>query len=1327
MCRRSWLRAIPLAALTALAILVPMSASAAPKPPPDPGTGSTAEPAPPPPGAVPPADRARVLPSDWRTSADLAWTTTGDAAGFHVLVAKASTGYQWRTVTTLVEQGFDSDQWVGNACLTASGNRLVVVYAPRSFTNRVDLFDRGGFTAVVDLASGRVTKMPILSTLAYFNPGCGAGEKAVVTQLGGERDERTSRNRSRLTELDAGATKLGRSVEVATELTSAVPTSTGIVAAGSGGLVKVAPDGRLTTVAETRGTAFDVNADAGGGVVYLDRDGDNARVRRLGADGRTRTLATGALSKVGVAAGTRGRVFLTGTPSNVATLPAEVTRIAADPRAEVSSLGRVAINGVTKLSGTEDPAGPRPVRIEAKVLGTGEKVTFGVLPAADSQPSGVQSRASAPDPVGAGNALSPALALGRPTWSAGSPNNPIDTDAYCSVQRNDPRNQVLQPKPRQVEWAVDQAITNTPYAARPANWKNLDMPAYSPLQLFPQIPLAGGGRVPAQVFLGILAQESNLWQASNVAVPGVTANPLIGNFYGREIYDTDTANDWDIHWDKSDCGYGVAQVTDGMRAQGFTKPGEVALPYDHQRAVALDFAANIAAGVRILQDKWNQTRGAGLVIGNGDAAKPENWFFAIWAYNSGFYPDTGGGQPWGVGWANNPVNPKYPANRSAFLEAGYDDARQPQRWPYPEKVLGFAGHPPDLLEAPDTYVSAYRAAWWTSVPNRAAVKPPLDLFCTASNQCFPGQKIKPTAPDLGTEPAGPCAHQNVAGQYDLRCWWNQPAVWKNPDQGGNEVLRFDPGYAYQDDATSYAPRCSPNLGLPPNTLVIDDVADSVPSVRPNCTRGFTNSGSLSWAFGNDGNLYPSKVDFHQIGGGFAGHFYFAHSRADLSINQKMKVTGRWTLNQSLGNTWARVMVHMPDQGAHTRQALYKINLGGGGPAIERYLPQRTREHRWVSLGAFKFDGIPFVELSNMTHDGEGDEDIAWDAIAFQKLPGKPRHQVVALGDSYTSGEGASSTDGADYYRESDYKVMEFTPNGDVTKTRNVCHRSRNAWPRQGKLSDNSQTIGQRADAFDFSLDFHFGACAWAETEWMLPWYSVSSPPPNAFGQVGRDNWGEVPQLDQGFLDDNTTLVVFSIGGNDARFSPVFEQCVYGTFLQLCQDSTLDGDTQNMAAAEHELIQGKVKDSIRTVIQEIHKKAKNAKIMLMGYPKLLEGLGQCIIGIGTEEAPWLNQMGDELAGMMDSLVSEMKAAPNNIPIWFANPISAFAGKGICGNPENIHGIVTQMTKGEVGPLPDWLPVDWNTRGVSQQSFHPKTPGAAIYGQVFTNAAQSQMGL
>ena len=44
---------------------------------------------------------------------------------------------------------------------------------------------------------------------------------------------------------------------------------------------------------------------------------------------------------------------------------------------------------------------------------------------------------------------------------AGDPNDPADfAERYCSVPRNDPRNQAMQPKPRQVEWAVDQAVTD---------------------------------------------------------------------------------------------------------------------------------------------------------------------------------------------------------------------------------------------------------------------------------------------------------------------------------------------------------------------------------------------------------------------------------------------------------------------------------------------------------------------------------------------------------------------------------------------------------------------------------------------------------------------------------------------------------------------------------------------------------------------------------------------------------------------------------------------------------------------------------------------------
>ncbi|MGH1555781.1 hypothetical protein ACRAWF_39965 [Streptomyces sp. L7] len=55
--------------------------------------------------------------------------------------------------------------------MTGSGKRAVVVYAPRDFTNEPELMEHGAFAAVVDLTSGKVTKLADTVTLAYFDPG----------------------------------------------------------------------------------------------------------------------------------------------------------------------------------------------------------------------------------------------------------------------------------------------------------------------------------------------------------------------------------------------------------------------------------------------------------------------------------------------------------------------------------------------------------------------------------------------------------------------------------------------------------------------------------------------------------------------------------------------------------------------------------------------------------------------------------------------------------------------------------------------------------------------------------------------------------------------------------------------------------------------------------------------------------------------------------------------------------------------------------------------------------------------------------------------------
>ena len=90
------------------------------------------------PAEIPEDKRAELLGADYRTSTDRAIVTSGDATGFHILTAARAEGYAWKTLASLSEPGFDTDSWIGNACITGSGTRAVVVYAPRTFTNEAE-------------------------------------------------------------------------------------------------------------------------------------------------------------------------------------------------------------------------------------------------------------------------------------------------------------------------------------------------------------------------------------------------------------------------------------------------------------------------------------------------------------------------------------------------------------------------------------------------------------------------------------------------------------------------------------------------------------------------------------------------------------------------------------------------------------------------------------------------------------------------------------------------------------------------------------------------------------------------------------------------------------------------------------------------------------------------------------------------------------------------------------------------------------------------------------------------------------------------------------
>lgn len=1268
-----------------------------------------------------------TLPKGWRQSSDRAATVSGDGAGLHVLVADSSQAYAWRTVATLAEPGFDTSQWVGNACVTGSGRRAVVVYAPREFTNQAELLQRGAFAAVVDLQTGAVTKLPYQVSLSYSDPGCGVGETAVLAQ---ENDQETE---TRLLVLDTTTGKITHAIAASGQVTSGVPVGTSIVAAKSGQLTRFDMAGHARTLAKTSGSAFSIHPDGHGDIEFMDIAGQSARVHSLAGTKNT-TVASGPLGSLDLHSGTGGRLFLSQPGHGPASLPAGLVHLDAPASAVVSTQGSLVINQAVSSTLSERVANPltavapdqsTTVDIQSKVLGTGKALHFAVDPTANGK---LQGGINTPSPALGIPSSAPATVAPKARTSAAtplavsSPTSTVDDDRGCAIPRNDPAEQVLQPTPNQVEWAVDMAVrgdlTNT--WVTQGGWRTADgLGTVSPQAMFPLPALTGGGRIPAQVLLGILAQESNLWQASYHALPGQTGNPLVGNFYGNPAYNASSPDAvWTVNWSKVDCGYGVGQQTDGMHSPDYLRPGDQVWQSNQQKAVALDYTSNIAVAAETLAEKWNElhatTLPAPITINNDSASSIENWFAAAWDYNEGFNPYTSASSAWGLGWGNNPANPIFDPNRLAFLDNNnYADAAVPQKWPYEEKVMGWAAWPLNTGRSFDDSgnpnsgnTAGYSAAWWTTGGNRTTVKPPLSTFCNSNNACDSTKPPKCTT---------------VACYQGF--WYTKSASWKlcASSACGNETLVYKTLRVEPGNGKAAPPDCDTSK-LPSNALIIDSVSGSVPPMAGSCSRTWSNAGTLGFSFiADSGGSYEAKEDLHQIGGGFGSHFWFAHTRNDSHDSALMQVYGTWKLSNGL-NGWTRVKVHIPDTGATTRQAAYTVHLGNG--TVEtRVLDQHYNQNTWVDLGVFHFvSGSDFqgAVLTNYTQDGTADDDIAWDAMAFVPLPAKPADFVVALGDSYSSGEGTGN-----------YYINSNVDGG--TASADACHRSPNAWSRQATLADSSSTVGTRADSVsDTTMDYHLIACSGAKTENIL---SVTSPP-NAFGKSGTNENGELPQLDQGYLDSNTTLVTLSIGGNDSRFTPVLTDCITSLLLHDCADVTHSGDSAPLGTAEPALIAGQVHDSIVDVLSEIHKRAPNAQVILMGYPALFSNNGNCFasritaavissypidnsIGVLASvadiaasthigpDATWMNQIGGNLNTAMAAAARDSAAN-----VIFSNPTDAFNGQGVCGNPQTINDFVLTDTAGETPGKP-----------LSQQTFHPTAAGALNYASALNSTLRS----
>ena len=120
----------------------------------------------------------------------------------------------------------------------------------------------------------------------------------------------------------------------------------------------------------------------------------------------------------------------------------------------------------------------------------------------------------------------------------------------------------------------------------------------------------------------------------------------------------------------SSCAYGVMQV-----ASAFSNHGDA--PSRSEALTGTHYAYNIAAGARILADKWNEDLIP--VVGLGEREFIEAWYYALWAYN---------------GWAtsNHPAGPEV----DPFRALPYDCEGPYNGYTYQELVIGCLINPPSI-------------------------------------------------------------------------------------------------------------------------------------------------------------------------------------------------------------------------------------------------------------------------------------------------------------------------------------------------------------------------------------------------------------------------------------------------------------------------------------------------------------------------------------------------------------------------------------------------------------------------------------------------------
>ena len=347
-----------------------------------------------------------------------------------------------------------------------------------------------------------------------------------------------------------------------------------------------------------------------------------------------------------------------------------------------------------------------------------------------------------------------------------------------------------------------------------------------------------------------------------------------------------------------------------------------------------------------------------------------------------------------------------------------------------------------------------------------------------------------------------------------------------------------------------------------------------------------------------------------------------------------------------------------------------------------------------------------VNVNGAVDAGESSAQIT---IAWTNPPPAPIVKYIALGDSYSAGEGVDP-----YFRDG-YDLVTGIQTGAVD---NRCHRSSRSYAEYLSPAGASSSYYQMASSPTYAgkgarnlnkygsdsnirssntAEWDFFACSGAVTANMLPASQGGYPQSETggFRELGT-------QLDHIQIDSRTSLVTLTIGGNDIGFADFLETCAFSIN---CDTPANDAMIRQRAAD--------LSPKLSKIYATIRAKAPNARILVLGYPGLFpatpkeQACGKLVLFTGEQN--FLRRM----TALLNSTIS---AAANSSGVTFVDVASSFVGHEVCGSKgEWING--ASFTTKVFDPITGKF-----KKRLDDESFHPNREGQ----QGYAAAAQKAIG-